>query len=895
MSTISELLTPDAVLITAGQRLARHLAQRYARESRVRGLQLWETPAIMTLGAWLGRQWEHAVDTRASDRLLLTPTQEMVLWEHVVAESERGEILLSPAATARLARKAWTLLHAWCLPRAEIHQAGYDDVQAFAAWAATFEERCRERRWLDGPRLPDALIALIDARQTPIPPRLLLAGFDELTPQQKKLFDVLQRAGCEVATFDGDVSANARVERAALPSMAEEVAAAARWTRARLESDPNARIGVLAPDLAAQHRLIRRVFDDVLLPSVVLPGNDETARPYNLSFGESLLSQPAIATAFLILRLARDTLDCDEITELLCSPYLVGGAVEWTRRARLDLGLRRLGEARSGVSALQRALAMAGDTPRACPILAERLLRFSDACASLPRKQAPSRWLASIAQLLASFGWPGDRGLSSAEYQTVEAWRELLSGFGALDAVMPALSYGEALSRLRRMAQESLFQRETPETPVQILGVLEASGMEFDALWVLGLHDDVWPAAPRPNPFLPAAWQRRHGLPHASAERELEFCRRLTQRLLGSAREVVFSHPLREEDRDLRPSPLIRDLPEWSPPANQTPRYRDVVHRHGGCETFIDEYLPPLTPSVPAPGGAALFRSQAACPFRGGVEFRLGADEFPEPEPGLSAADRGILIHALLARFWQETVSQERLLALAPEALARRTVELAAELVEQLRRQRPETITERGAAIETERLALLAQEWLACEKVRAPFTVRREEAKAWLTVGEVVTATRIDRIDELANGDYAVIDYKTGAVNLKHWFGERPHEPQVPLYAVYGVPRERIGALLYGRVRRGNTGFAGLAVAENITPDVEHYDDKWAAEHGSWDQLIEKWDVTLQSLAQEHRIGFARVSPRDADACKQCHLHAFCRVHERRARLAHAGATEESE
>ena len=54
-----------------------------------------------------------------------------------------------------------------------------------------------------------------------------------------------------------------------------------------------------------------------------------------------------------------------------------------------------------------------------------------------------------------------------------------------------------ALAALIALATETLFQAESDEVPIQVLGVLEAAGMDFDALWIAGLTSDAWPAAPR--------------------------------------------------------------------------------------------------------------------------------------------------------------------------------------------------------------------------------------------------------------------------------------------------------------------------------------------------------------------------------------------------------------
>ncbi|MEK7861728.1 MAG: hypothetical protein AAB295_00485, partial [Chloroflexota bacterium] len=85
-----------------------------------------------------------------------------------------------------------------------------------------------------------------------------------------------------------------------------------------------------------------------------------------------------------------------------------------------------------------------------------------------------------------------------------------------LDAFTGALGYRDALARLARRAAETPFQPKRDPAPVQVMGLLEAVGLDFDHLWIAGLHDEIWPASPRPNPFLPALLQRRMRVPHAS-------------------------------------------------------------------------------------------------------------------------------------------------------------------------------------------------------------------------------------------------------------------------------------------------------------------------------------------------------------------------------------------
>ena len=83
-----------------------------------------------------------------------------------------------------------------------------------------------------------------------------------------------------------------------------------------------------------------------------------------------------------------------------------------------------------------------------------------------------------------------------------------------------------------------------------------------------------------------------------------------------------------------------------------------------------------------------------------------------------------------------------------------------------------------------ERLERVIAEWLQLERERQPFTVIQQEARRRVTVGGIDLSIRADRMDRLENGDSVVLDYKTGECSASDWFGSRPNDPQLPIYAV---------------------------------------------------------------------------------------------------------------
>jgi probable DNA repair protein len=254
------------------------------------------------------------------------------------------------------------------------------------------------------------------------------------------------------------------------------------------------------------------------------------------------------------------------------------------------------------------------------------------------------------------------------------------------------------------MAADALFQPETPDVPIDVLGELEAAGMQFDHLWVMNLSDETWPRGARPNPFLPIELQRAAGMPQGSAAGMLELARRLTNGWLSCAGEVVLSHPQREDDREFKPSPLIVAMSERPLTLPERVTYRNVVHDSRRIERGEDRSAPPFQDAA-VEGGTAVIRDQAACPFRALACHRLGAESLETPHAGLNAMERGALVHRVLARVWAQLKTRDALESIAQTELDALLAQAAEDAVARIRRERPTVLSGRFAAIEKRRLA----------------------------------------------------------------------------------------------------------------------------------------------------------------------------------------------
>ncbi len=330
-------------LIAKSHRQSRALQLQYSERMLGGGCKAWPTPNIVTWEGWLQRCWAdfQCSSSRGEQRrtqLLLSEAQEASLWETIVRRSHLARALMQVETTAAVAAEAWQLSCEWRIAVPSPRESANGDVRAFAIWAREFDDCCRDQGWQDRARLADILAAGFEKGEIDVPEKLLLFGFDELTPQQASLFNAIMKQGATVEQCrPSAVEGIAR--RCPLRAATDEIVVAAQWARRELEAG-NARIGIVIPDLAARRAQAVRIFDDVLLPQAVLAGDAAGVRPYNVSLGLPLSEYPVISAALKILDLGTGKIACEEMGSLLRSPFVGGADEERVRRALLDVVCR---------------------------------------------------------------------------------------------------------------------------------------------------------------------------------------------------------------------------------------------------------------------------------------------------------------------------------------------------------------------------------------------------------------------------------------------------------------------------------------------------------------------------------------------------------------------------
>jgi ATP-dependent helicase/nuclease subunit B len=515
------------------------------------------------------------------------------------------------------------------------------------------------------------------------------------------------------------------IRLAELPDPAAEAQAIALALREALNT-PAKTAALITPD----RQLAMRV--SALLARWGIEADDSAGKP---------LSTTPVGTLLLgIASAAAEELAPVSLLALLKHP-LVGGEgddrVKWLEAVRqLDLRLRGPRPA-AGLAGLDETF---GDRREWQTV--RRRIELLD---RVPRDPIPltelARHLVDAAEVLSGdIAWRGPAGREAAdviaELETSPAAAEL------------RVAIEDAVPLLRQLLDARSVRPPYGGHPrIFIWGLLEARLQRADLVVLAGLNEGVWPALPAPDPWLPPKVRATLGMP--TLDTRIGLAAHDFASALG-APEVLLTRARRDSKS---PTVASRFLLRLNAISGGLPRDRALER----LTAALDDAGPPHPVARPEPSPPAEQRPDRisvtavdrlkADPFAFYAQaiLRLRAIEPVDDEH--TARWKGTAVHQVL-QDWQQHDNCD------PEKLRPRAERLLSD----------EAIHPMLRALWAPRL-LEAIDWIA-EMERANQAEGRlpiaAELKGETPLAGVIVEGRVDRIDRLADGTLAIIDYKTG-------------------------------------------------------------------------------------------------------------------------------------
>jgi ATP-dependent helicase/DNAse subunit B len=248
-----------------------------------------------------------------------------------------------------------------------------------------------------------------------------------------------------------------------------------------------------------------------------------------------------------------------------------------------------------------------------------------------------------------------------------------------------------------------------------------------------------------------------------------------------------------------------------------------------------------------------------------------------EAQTGLSAAERGALLHSALFYTFDELSNSEKLLSIAlseQAAVVSRAVDRA---ITNIRSSTRDRVGLNVIDLERKRLQTSVANWVEIERKREiPFEViERETSYEWQSQG-LTLSFKVDRVDELSDGGRLVIDYKSKATNtLRDWTDNPIKAPQLPCYSEV---IDDVVAVAIASVTDEKAGYRPLGTEIGVgRSDQSSRRELEEKANLSWAQLREQWRIELDRLVADFIAGDARATP-SAKACRYCDFASICRA-----------------
>lgn len=858
------IIDGGALVLTPNKRLAAKIKQAYGAFMDAAGHSVWEPPRVHAEDQWISGLWDDSQDAGCNwaCSAIISNVQRRQLFFQVARPSSE-DLVMGITQLAVHTDAACRDMELWCKDIDEL-SSNHSGGRKLIEWSGAFHAELSKRNMVTREKAMSLIGEGFAKGDLSAESKIALIGFDQKSPLFLK---VCSSASDDVIDLPlpGEPE---NVTRSTSRTPEDEITDAARWAKAVIKNDPSSLVGIIIPDLAQRKEEVDRLFAEVFEPHYLLPDHSRYTLPFNFSAGSVLLNAPVITDALSILDLHKGSWELDDICSFVRSPFWGGKKTSIEVRVDLERKLRNLTKPIIRMNDLRY---YAGIVTTACGV-------NDDVCARLdevkiinkqaPSSMRPSAWGDYFIRVLSSMGWPGNRRPDSVEYQQITAWYEALEAFSTLDVISSSFSGSQAIQHLKQILAGTTFQAKTVNGPIQILGTLEGSNLQYTHCRVLGMAMSTWPPAPAPNPLLPISFQRENQMPRCDAVRELDLAVSITASLARSAPTVIFSTPLTKDGNSEHVSPLVLDLPLDSGGVSDESGLHGYIKtlKNSKSLSFVRDGLGPKLEASKAKGGSGILKEQSMCPFNAFAQYRLGARSIERPQPGLSHRDRGNLLHDALAEVWGKWKSQAKLLALSDEAVNQDICKAVDSSIRKIFAIKPDVLADRFSSIERKRLVRGVWQLVEVDKNRSPFTVIGTERSDECVIGPLTLRVRLDRCDKLESGGEFIVDYKTSKTcSPKLWEGDRPFEPQLPLYAV--TAKEPPSGVGFGACNSSKTEYRGVGVDTiDINGVFAAGERKYIDLPGSWDEILIQWNQSLENLAQEYNDGVAYVSFSNSDA-----------------------------
>ncbi|MEJ6534136.1 PD-(D/E)XK nuclease family protein [Pseudoalteromonas lipolytica] len=876
-STLVKLASENSLTITPNNRIAANLTSHtvnFILNETSKSACL--TPTILPLKTWLADTFNTLRSNNVPPFSKLALISESALasyWIRAMYSKGQSENLINPAEWLREAMAADKISARWKL-------VDYTPDTAlghkFKMWRKQVQQELLSNGFVTEAMTIELIISALKNDELSLPKNIFTFAFDEIPPLYQDLFDAIAKY-TNLSELK-PLRSQAKWYRVETLNSEDQFKTAAKWASKIIENENGKSIAIVSPDLKSQKEDILKSLNDVFEPQWILPENGNYTAPYDVSLGESLSQIPLFNRALYYLSLG-NIVKSEEVLNIINDPFAFANKEKMGRR-RFAKKMRD----NRGIKTAIKSLAMKSSCP---PLLSKSLNDFANLSETLnASSMLPSKWALAFNDLLSVIGWAKNIELNELELLGVKKWSGVLDKLTGLDAHTGAITKELALRLINQYTSNTLVTPKSKGSPVNVLGTLEAAGLDFDYIWVLDCNNNVFPAKAEPNACLPQSIQIKNKTPHSSGEREHEFTNKLFKRYRTSCDELYTSYTAEDEYGTKEPAFILTaadaDIDADSIIDHDLICYKEASFQRFSTHSVNNDIGPLSTNNNMIPGGVAVLDLMSLCPMQAVTKNRLKVGEHkPNFTMGLYGGERGEMIHNALEAMWSEIIElakkrgapthSDQLHSMEPvdvKSMIERAVDIAffwldrddisQELIEQERMQMASTLTQ----------------WIEIEKARDKFNVLAMEKSDFVVLGDFKIKIRKDRLDSVVNSaninKTLALDYKSSEESCTSALSKNIDKSQLPL----AVLSEGANGVGYLNVIPHSSNISGLTDDESLEM-FKPIDKHRTQAPKEWDELKGWWRDMLAERVKQYAQGYTSYTP-SAKACAYCVKRSLC-------------------
>ena len=836
-----------------------------------------QSPQVLSFSQWCEQLWQQLSFSQTLPKIISQLALKNWIKNYIVAENKWH--LTNPLGVAEKVLDAYKNLSLWDLQLSDIKQVDTQECKNFIHWITQLQSWLSGKNCIAGFTLIHYLIEHFQTIQSSLPQAITLVGFNELTPIEKVMLEKCQAIGCQIE-HEFPARETQSIVRWQAHDTRQEIEMAAQKAKAIYDKSPDQSVAVVVHQLSEQIEGVHRYFSNHFHRQTFKPWVNKSKPAYNVSAATPLSSQPIIEAAINILSLKSHGVDLATLKFLKTSTYLNWGEQAFEIRKFLHQ------QSLSGYSFYSfkflNSQIEQSEQAAKLKLLKQRIEWLQGLNLS---QRTAKQWQTLWKLWLKKWGWLSEYSLDEFEQKAVSEFYDTLDVFLEMDLLLADPALTQAREYLLQVIQSQGFQLPGDRTNIHVLGVLEASGLEFDTLIMVGFNRNNWPQKLKLNPFLPIEFQQAHNMPHCSSDREYSMASDFSQSLLQSADQIFITQSKDNEDQDSPESAFFSTYPLVESDLSESAD--EPIAKLNHYQWRQDDTISIGKGNIR--GGTYLIGQYADCPFKAIARHYLKIQSEEEPQKGIQSFVRGSWLHQAMELIWKTLIDQQQLKKINDTDLEDMVEEKLTEAQAKYQTQLQANAIDKVIALEFNKLKRQICQWLAIDKNRDDFSVLVEVEKQ-LTIGDLTFSMRVDRIDKNPQGEIEIIDYKTGSVDIKKWFGERPTEAQMPAY-VLACSDETIASLTYAQIKTGEVQRIGLRFHTDKLPVVIEQKSGDGTESAKKTKvetlfntdvsLFEQWTNHLTAIADNIVAGKMPVSPKDENlSCRYCDYSASCRIYE---------------